>query len=51
MALKALELGKRVAVGDAGIVPQLPLDIIVEATGNPETAAAIGTLHWTRENI
>ena len=42
VALMALESGKRVAVGDAGIVPQLPLDIIVEATGNPEAAAVIG---------
>ena len=29
VALKALESGKRVAVGDAGIVPQLPFDMLV----------------------
>lgn len=41
-ALRALESGKVVAVGDASLVPELPVDIVVEATGNPEAAAAVG---------
>lgn len=41
-ALVALEAGHRVVLGDAEIVAELPIDIIVEATGNPEAAAAIG---------
>lgn len=38
-ALAALESGKRVIVADASILPQLPLDVLVDATGDPETAA------------
>jgi predicted homoserine dehydrogenase-like protein len=40
---RAVKSRKRVAIGDAGIVLQLPLDIIVEAKINPEAAAAIGS--------
>ena len=38
-ALAALESGKRVIAADASILPQLPLDVLVDATGDPETAA------------
>jgi len=38
----ALEKGRRVAIQDAAIVPELPIDIVVEATGNPEAAVTIG---------
>lgn len=38
-ALAALEAGKRVIASDAAILPQLPLDVVVDATGDPETAA------------
>ena len=38
-ALAALETGKRVIAADAAILPQLPLDVLVDATGDPETAA------------
>lgn len=41
-ATAALEKGRRVAIQDATIVPELPIDIVVEATGNPEAAVAIG---------
>ena len=49
-AVRAVKSRKRVAIGDAGIVLQLPLDFIVEATSNPEAAAAIGMSHWTKES-
>ena len=38
-ALAALDAGKRVIATDASILPELPLDILVDATGDPETAA------------
>ncbi len=38
-ALAALETGKRVIASDASILPKLPLDVLVDATGDPETAA------------
>ena len=38
-ALAALESGKRVIVADAAILPELPLDVLVDATGDPEAAA------------
>ena len=38
-ALAALEAGKRVIATDASILPQLPLDVLVDATGDPEAAA------------
>jgi predicted homoserine dehydrogenase-like protein len=38
-ALAALEAGKRVIASDGAILPQLPLDVLVDATGDPETAA------------
>ena len=38
-ALAALEAGKRVIASDAAILPELPLDVLVDATGDPETAA------------
>ncbi len=38
-ALAALERGKRAIASDAAILPQLPLDVLVDATGDPETAA------------
>jgi len=38
-ALAALESGKRVIAADASLLPQLPLDVLVDATGDPETAA------------
>jgi predicted homoserine dehydrogenase-like protein len=39
-AKRALERGQRVVVEDAALVPELPVDIVVEATGDPEIAAA-----------
>lgn len=38
-ALAALERGKRVIVQDARLLMELPLDVIVEATGIPEAGA------------
>jgi predicted homoserine dehydrogenase-like protein len=38
-ALAALEAGKRVIAPDPSILPKLPLDVLVDATGDPETAA------------
>ena len=38
-AVAALEAGKRVIASDAAILPELPLDVVVDATGDPETAA------------
>ena len=38
----ALELGKRVALADASLIAEIPVDIVVEATGNPEAAAQVG---------
>jgi predicted homoserine dehydrogenase-like protein len=38
-ALSALEQGKRVVAEDAMLLMELPVDIIVEATGNPEVGA------------
>jgi predicted homoserine dehydrogenase-like protein len=37
--LKALEAGRRVIVADAQLLMDLPLDVIVEATGSPEAGA------------
>jgi predicted homoserine dehydrogenase-like protein len=39
-ATRALERGQRVVLEDAALVPKLPVDIVVEATGDPESAAA-----------
>jgi predicted homoserine dehydrogenase-like protein len=39
-ATRALEQGKRVVVEDAALVAELPVDIVVEATGDPESACA-----------
>lgn len=39
-ARQALERGQRVVVEDAALVPELPVDIVVEATGDPEIACA-----------
>ena len=41
-ALAALEAGKRVVASDGAILPELPLDVLVDATGDPETAARTG---------
>lgn len=38
-ALVALEANKRVIASDPSILPKLPLDVLVDATGDPETAA------------
>lgn len=43
-ARKAFEAGKRVVVADGDLVKDLPLDVLVEATGHPET----GALHAKR---
>lgn len=42
-ALAALEAGKRVIGTDASLLPQLPLDVLVDATGDPDSAA------WTAD--
>ena len=39
---RAMEAGTLVIVSDAAMLMDLPLDVIVEATGNPEAAAANG---------
>lgn len=38
-ARRALEIGRRVVVADAQLLMDLPLDVIVEATGSPEAGA------------
>jgi predicted homoserine dehydrogenase-like protein len=38
-AKKAYESGKRVVVADSDLVKDLPLDVLVEGTGHPETGA------------
>ena len=38
-ALTAIEAGKRLIVGDAMLLMELPIDVIAEATGNPEAGA------------
>jgi predicted homoserine dehydrogenase-like protein len=38
-ALRAMEAGKRVVTRDPLLVTELPLDVIVEATGDPESGA------------
>ena len=43
-ARKAFESGKRVVVADSDLVKNLPLDVLVEGTGHPET----GALHAKR---
>ncbi len=43
-ALGAFESGKRVVVADSDLVKDLPLDVLVEGTGHPET----GALHAMR---
>ena len=40
--ITALESGKRVALADASLIAEFPVDIVVEATGNPEAAAQVG---------
>jgi predicted homoserine dehydrogenase-like protein len=39
-AKRALERGQRAVLEDAALVPELPVDVVVEATGDPESAAA-----------
>jgi predicted homoserine dehydrogenase-like protein len=39
-AIRAIESGKLALVEDAGLVPLLPVDIVLEATGHPDAAAA-----------
>jgi len=39
-ARKSLDDGRRVLVEDSGLIMELPVDIVVEATGNPEAGAA-----------
>ena len=46
-ALSAFELGKKVITDDYRLVCELPADIIVEATGQPEAAASIAYLALT----
>lgn len=41
-AISALESGKRIALSDASLITEVPVDIVVEATGNPEAAARVG---------
>ena len=41
-SVSALESGKRVALADASLIAETPVDIVVEATGNPEAAAQVG---------
>ena len=43
-ALKAMEQGKYALVEDGLIVPELPIDVIVECTGNPEDGARYSQL-------
>ena len=43
-AKKAFESGKRVVVADSDLIRDLPLDVLVEGTGHPET----GALHAKR---
>lgn len=43
-ALAAFEAGDALVVPDAALVAELPVDVIVEATGIPEAAAAIAEL-------
>jgi predicted homoserine dehydrogenase-like protein len=38
--MKAIEAGKIAVVADAALLAALPVDVVVEATGNPEAAAA-----------
>lgn len=40
-AMATLESGGAVVVGDAGLLSDLPIDVVVEATGDPESAAAV----------
>ena len=42
VATRALEAGKRVVLEEAGLISDLAVDIVVEATGNPEVAATVG---------
>lgn len=39
-ALSAFEAGRAVVLRDSGLMMELPLDIVVEATGDPEAGAA-----------
>ena len=43
-AIAAFESGGAVVVGEADILAGLPIDVVVEATGHPESAAAIAEL-------
>jgi predicted homoserine dehydrogenase-like protein len=43
-AMAAFESGGAVVVGEAGILAGLPIDVVVEATGHPESAAGIAEL-------
>ena len=47
-ATAALEKGRRVAIQDATIVPELPIDIVVEATGNPKRLSPLAWRLSTR---
>ena len=38
----ALESGKRVVLAEALLIDEIPVDIVVQSTGNPEAAAQIG---------
>ena len=39
-SLRAFESGRHVIVEDAQLLVELPLDVVVEATGNPQAAAS-----------
>jgi len=43
-AARALDIGSRVVLEDASLVADLAIDIVVEATGNPEAAALMGLI-------
>ena len=46
-ALRAFEVGKKVITDDYRLLCEVPADIIVEATGQPEAAASIAYLALT----
>lgn len=42
-AMQALERGQKVITADPALLAELPLDVVVEATGHPESAACTAT--------
>ena len=47
----SMESGKRVVLADALLIDEIPVDIVVKATGNPEATAQVGLVALSADSI